>query len=371
MNKFLQLHLITSYAPSNLNRDDLGQPKTAVMGGVNRLRVSSQSLKRAWRTSSLFSETFPKRCGIRSKFHARKVYELLKKDNIGSDNDILKIVSELFGISKADLTKISELKGSTLEYYADGDYEDIIKKLKNQKDKKLPETLWNLISKKPKAVDIAMFGRMFASSPSHNVEAAVQVAHAISVHAVSVESDYFTAIDDLNKPGAEFAFIQDAGASHLGETAFASAVFYIYVCIDMDLLKENLSTNDLSKEEVDDLLKEAVRVLTKVSATVSPSGKQNSFASRSYASYVMAEKGDEQPRSLAAAFLKPISNEQSSKDYAKEAIIKMVSYKNALDIAYDSNFETFHFDIEGTIKSDDIKNDKKGNMKELLDFVSQ
>ena len=137
------------------------------------------------------------------------------------------------------------------------------------------------------AADLAMFGRMLASSPKANAEAAVQVAHAISVHEVAVEDDYFTAVDDLNE-GAE-----DAGAAHIGETEFASGLFYLYVCIDQELLRHNLGDNNK------DLAGKALRALTEAAAKIAPSGKQNSFASRARASYILAEKGDEQPRSLA------------------------------------------------------------------------
>ena len=74
--------------------------------------------------------------------------------------------------------------------------------------------------------------------PCFNTEAAAQVAHAISVHSITVEDDYFTAVDDLNR--AE----DGAGAAHLGETEFAAGLFYLYLCIDKELLIGNLSGNN-------------------------------------------------------------------------------------------------------------------------------
>ena len=109
-----------------------------------------------------------------------------------------------------------------------------------------------------------------------------------------VEEDYFTAVDDLNSGS-------DSGSGHLGETSFGAGLFYNYICIDFELLKKNLGSEEKALE--------AVRALLEVSATVSPGGKQNSFASRSYASFIMIEKGDKQPRSLASAFLKPVFGE--------------------------------------------------------------
>jgi CRISPR system Cascade subunit CasC len=150
-----------------------------------------------------------------------------------------------------------------------------------------------LLSKPRQAVDIAMFGRMLADSPAFNVEAAVQVSHAITVHKAAVEDDYFVAVDDLNN-GQE-----DSGASHIGERGYGAGLFYLYLCIDRELLQENLGGDEA-------LTQRALEALLNAVTKVSPTGMQNSFASRAYASYVLAEKGDQQPRSLAQAFLKPV-----------------------------------------------------------------
>jgi CRISPR system Cascade subunit CasC len=140
---------------------------------------------------------------------------------------------------------------------------------------------------------------MLASSPAFNVEAACQVAHALSVHSVVVEDDYFTAVDDLND-GKE-----DAGSAHIGESGFAAALFYSYICINKSQLIENLDGNEA-------LANQAIQALTEAAVKVSPKGKQNSFASRAYASYVLAEKGEQQPRSLSVAYLKPINDEDQA-----------------------------------------------------------
>ncbi|MBA1329674.1 CRISPR-associated protein Cse4, partial [Candidatus Endoriftia persephone str. Guaymas] len=153
-----------------------------------------------------------------------------------------------------------------------------------------------LLRERHTAADIALFGRMLASSPKYNTEAAAQVAHAISVHKVTVEDDFFTAVDDLNN-GEE-----DMGAGHMGETEFAAGLFYQYICIDRDLLRKNLSGDtELADKTLDALIRAA--------ATVAPCGKQNSFASRARASYILCERGEAQPRSLSVAFLKPVAGQ--------------------------------------------------------------
>src|SRR5512142_2900969 len=108
MSTFIQLHLLTSYPPSNLNRDDLGRPKTAVMGGKTRLRVSSQSLKRAWRTSDIFADAMKGHVGTRTKSMGVEVYNALKNKNVSEANAKAwaKQIAEGFGkAKKASATK--------------------------------------------------------------------------------------------------------------------------------------------------------------------------------------------------------------------------------------------------------------------------
>jgi CRISPR system Cascade subunit CasC len=174
-----------------------------------------------------------------------------------------------------------------------------------------------LLRKDAMAVDIALFGRMLASSPSYNVEAAAQVSHALTVNRVVVEDDYFTAVDDLNKHE------EDAGSAHIGETGFGSGVFYTYVCVNRTLLVENLG-------DVEELANRAIRALTEAASHIAPSGKQNSYASRARALYVMAEKGPQQPRQLSAAFLKPVDDE----DMAAAAIERLECLRKNMDKVY-------------------------------------
>jgi CRISPR system Cascade subunit CasC len=143
------------------------------------------------------------------------------------------------------------------------------------------------------------------------------VAHAITVHEVAVEDDYFTAVDDLNR-GED-----DLGAAHIGETEFAAGLFYLYVCINRDLLVENLGGNK-------DLADKAIGALIEAAVKVAPNGKQNSFGSRAYASYLMAEKGEQQPRSLSVAFLKPVRGE----DYLAKAISELESQRANMEKIY-------------------------------------
>ncbi|MEQ1668035.1 MAG: type I-E CRISPR-associated protein Cas7/Cse4/CasC, partial [Sulfuriferula sp.] len=192
-----------------------------------------------------------------------------------------------------------------------------------------------LLRKQHSAADIAMFGRMLASSPAFNTEAAVQVAHAVTVHKSAVEDDYFTAVDDLNNGE------QDSGAAHIGELGFGAGVFYLYICIDHELLLKNLGGDA-------ELTQAALNAFVQAVTKVSPTGKQNSFASRAYAGYVLAEKGDQQPRSLAQAFLKPVKpNAERGEDTLTRAITELSTRREHFNKVYgDCSDSSAFFNVE-------------------------
>ena len=204
-----------------------------------------------------------------------------------------------------------------------------------------------LLRKTTTAVDVALFGRMLADTPLKNIEAACQVAHAISVHPVVIEDDYFTAVDDLNDHSV------DAGAAHIGETGFAAGLFYSYICINKSLLVDNLNGDEA-------LADRSIKALTEAATKVAPEGKQNCFGSRAYASYVLAEKGEQQPRSLSVAFLKPI-DQHHSVDFATDAIAALTDQRQKFDQVY-GDCSDAHYELNA------VKGD--GKLSELLDFVA-
>jgi len=324
MTQFIQLHALVSYPPSNLNRDDLGRPKTAIMGGANRLRISSQSLKRAWRTAEIFESALGEHKGTRTKRLGIQIKNDLMKRGIDEKKafEWAAQIAACFGKVKTSKKKDDEgepLEIEQLVHIAPEEQRLLNNLVAHLADEKRApeESELTLLRKQPKAVDIALFGRMLASSPAYNVEAAAQVAHAITVHAVKVDDDYFTAVDDLN------THADDAGAAHIGETGFAAGLFYLYVCINKTLLCENLH-NDA------ELVKKTLAALVETMAKVSPTGKQNSFASRAYTSYMLAEQGSQQPRSLSVAFLKPVQGT----DVLNEAIKNLIAQRENFDKVY-------------------------------------
>lgn len=316
MSRFVQLHVLTSYPPANLNRDDLGQPKTARVGGVERLRVSSQSLKRAWRTSDVFKTALDGKIGTRTKRLGVEAFDALKAAGVAEKkaDEWAKKIAAVFGAAKKDKPlEIEQLVHVSPEERNAVD--ELVARLVRENRPPKDEELDALLTEQS-AVDIAMFGRMLADKQNHNVEAAVQVAHAIGVHASVVEDDYFTAVDDLNRD-------DESGAGHVGEAGFGAALFYQYVCIDREQLKKNLGGDDT-------LTGKALKALTEAVLKVAPTGKQNSFASRAYAHFALAEKGDQQPRSLTLAFLKPVSGA----DYAAEATSALLRVRENMEKVY-------------------------------------
>lgn len=315
MSRFIQLHLLTFFPPANLNRDDTGRPKTAIVGGVTRLRLSSQALKRAWRTSAIFAEALEGHMGQRTQRLGEDVLNYLKGKGLAEEKAMAaaREIAGVFGKLKSEGPRIEQLAFIAPEERAIA-LALADKVLAGEKiDVKKPEVL----RKVDTAADIALFGRMLADDPDFNREAAAQVAHAITTHKVAVEDDYYTAVDDL-KTSAE-----DAGAGFLGEAAFGSGVFYLYLCIDLALLTKNLG-GDV------ELARTAIRALIEAAATTAPRGKQNSFAAHGRAGYILAEKGDRQPRTLAGAFSKAVVGS----DLMKNSIDGLSKFRTDIDKAY-------------------------------------
>ncbi len=390
MSQFIQLHLLTSYPPSNLNRDELGRPKTAIMGSVNRLRVSSQSLKRAWRTSDLYRDcigtgsviAFSNEIGkdlakrtkeigpkwikgeLLSKGVSEELAELWSKDitlTFGQVEKDENKLSQVVYLSPSDLLGCDRLVVELIEFIVDEKENELFSEITDLQEKRSKKKKADEIKKINKrmgdlfrphilglgqnATDMALFGRMLASSPAYNIEAAAQVSHAITVHSAKVDEDYFTAVDDLNNHE------DDAGAAHIGEAGFAAGLFYAYICINRDLLIENLQGDEA-------LANKTIAALIECAAKVSPTGKQNSFASRAHASYMLAEKGTQQPRSLSVAFLKPIQGS----DQAGDAIDALIKQRDNFDKVYGQC-------AEGSQSMNAMTGE--GSLEELIAFVTE
>lgn len=347
-NRFIQLHLLVSYPPSNPNRDELGQPKVATFGDTQRSRIASQSLKRAWRTSEIWEKQ-----GLKIGKRTRELFlakdlnlyaQLVNKHGEKNAEKYAKSILDIFAKTtkvkdKAEAPVDQALIGKEIVteqpiHFSTAEIERIRHLVANLETEPTKEQLVALLDETPRNIDLAMFGRMIAKRPDGNSEAAVQVAHAISINEVDIEPDFFTAVDDLNKHGS----------AHMGEQEFVSAIYYLYLCIDTQLLLENLKDKSLAEQ--------AIKAVTETAAVIAPTGKQNSYANRAQAFYILAEKGDAQPRNLSLAFLKAMSAAEP-----EVAIEKLRSTKDKFNTAYSRPLE----------KEMNLFGD--GTLQDILDFV--
>lgn len=303
----LQLHILTAYAPSNLNRDDMGRPKTAIVGGVQRLRVSSQSLKRAWRTSPVFASRLEGHIGTRTKHVGRYALEALEGVDTKLAKQAAKDITAQFGKLKKDKQSKEEIPETEQLVHVSPAEIEAIRALAGQAaaGEDIKGELPKLLGRAEGVADIALFGRMLADSPQHNVEAAAQVGHAFTVHRGQVEDDYFTAVDDLSTDA-------ESGASHIGVSEFGSGVYYLYLCVNRSELKQRLGDEGLTAK--------TLSALVEAAATVGPRGKIASFGSSARASYVLAERGTSCPRSLMSAFVKPMEGKDGPLALAIDAL---------------------------------------------------
>jgi CRISPR system Cascade subunit CasC len=294
---FVELHMIQSFAPANLNRDDTNNPKDCEFGGVRRARVSSQCIKRAIRTSPVFAATTRVDVGTRTKW----LIDLLRKRLVAAgkpEDRATEILIDFVPKFASKLDKGNE-KTAVLLYVSQAEQESISRALVDNWDSlpgdadKVAKALVKQHKGQTAAPDIALFGRMLAEKPELGLDAACQVAHAISTHRVTMEIDFYTAVDDLNPEDT-------AGAGMMGFVGFDSACFYRYARIDWRQLLSNLNgDSSLARRTVEGFLRAAVAAV--------PSGKQSSFAANNPPSFLLAVvRQDGMGWSLANAFERPI-----------------------------------------------------------------
>lgn len=314
------IHVLQNHAPSNLNRDDTGAPKDAVFGGVVRARISSQAIKRAVRRSDIFADAF-RDSGLLAQ-RTQRLPSLLRPRLAALDLapdavDLIVARSQEIGREsrkdkakptdaaesendKAKPTDAGDRETAQLIFLADSELDELAVKLANLyqtegrrgfEKLKTDEMTKRLGASVPRSVDIAMFGRMTTSAAFADVQASVQVAHAISTHKVESEFDYYTAVDDISG---------EAGAGFISDTAFNSATYYKYLSVHWEGLVYNLGGDR-------QVAAEAVRALISAVSTVSPTGKQNSFAAHNLPDLVLVEARPRNvPISYANAFLNPV-----------------------------------------------------------------
>ncbi len=322
MSTYIDIHIIQSVPPSCVNRDDTGSPKSAIYGGVRRLRVSSQSWKRA--TRLYFKDHLEvSDLGTRTKRVVETLATRISQQAPEFDEVAQALAEDVF---KAAKIKVSPPRGKNGAPRESG----YLVFLSNRQLDRLAQTaiatardganldtkVIKKVFKETGAVDVALFGRMVADDTDLNVDAACQVAHAISTHAAENEYDFFTAVDDEKKKDEE-----DAGAGMMGTVEFSSATMYRYATINLDLLQDNLGNVEATLR--------ALAAFIDGFATSMPTGKQNTFANRTLPEAIVVSFREDQPVSLVGAFEKAIRNDPDQ-GYVERSIKELSAYASAI-----------------------------------------
>jgi CRISPR system Cascade subunit CasC len=358
---FVELHILQNFAPSCLNRDDTNSPKTCMFGGYRRARLSSQCLKRSARRHPSFEATVGGQIGKRTKRVASEITDLLiTKGHPQSDASLVSealLITAGFGVtakgadaatktgetsvllfvSQAEISAWAEIASEYFEALRGAidpktlPKEGATKRALKVNTKKLDKAVEKAIKALPqatKAADVALFGRMVAEKPSMGIDAACQVAHALSTHAVETEMDFFTAVDDLNPK-------EETGAGMMGIVEFNSACFYRYSLVDLKQLEENLGGDR-------ELTKAAVLGYLQATVAAIPTGKQTSMAAQNPPEYVrVILRSSGPPWSLANAFQKPIRTRGEEGDLMRDSIKRLEKHHEKLLQMYGTEEEDF------------------------------
>lgn len=319
---FVELHILQNFAPSNLNRDDTGAPKDCEFGGHRRARISSQCIKRAIRQEFRREQLLPaEHLAHRTQRLVAQVAERLVKQgrDAAEAHAVAAVLPRAIGLgvdpdgTTQYLVYLGERELANLAEQCLIHWDKMVglspptgdggeaagrgrgRPARQAAGKDVPGAVKDALLAAldgGKAADLALFGRMLADLPAKNVDAAAQVAHAISTNRVAAEFDFFTAVDDFNPADS-------TGAGMLGTVEFNSACFYRYANVDLSQLRENL--ND------DDLVRATVEAFVRAAVTAVPTGKQNSMAAQNPPSLVLAVVRRSGLWNLANAFVRPVS----------------------------------------------------------------
>jgi len=347
---FLQIHTLTSFPASLLNRDDAGLAKRIPFGDATRLRISSQCMKRHWREAMQGMHDLPS--GIRSRqFFSRVILpRLINEKQMGESiargltealvtslisggvdkNEPLSMSQPaLFGKPEADflVDLLAECAQESDEKTAKASLVERLKTNKKNFKAMLAQAGYGHLYA---GFEGALFGRFVTSDVLSRSDAAVHVAHPFTVHPIDTEMDYFTVVDDLNKD-------EETGAAHAGDMELGSGIYYSYVVVDIPLLVSNFTGCEFQQwraQNYDDV-KQTLCILLKAIATVSPGAKLGATAPYARAELALFEAGTEQPRTLANAFLQAL---RSSPDEApmQQAVDALGRYLRAMDGMYGS-----------------------------------
>jgi len=352
MTTFVDINILQNVAPGCLNRDDVGAPKTSIFGGTRRARISSQCLKRAQRKDfaqmGLLSD---EDLGTRTNRIVSHIVTALAERGMVDTREAITAALGLAGLkvkekkAKADgtdggvqtdyllflgntaIAELIEVIAENHEALAAGKASAAVKKL-----------VQGCIG--ANSVDVAMFGRMIADDKELSTEAAIQVAHSLSTHAVQRESDFFTAVDDL-------APADEAVSGMLGTVEFNSACHYRFASINLDQLVTNLNGDRV-------LALKGIRAYIRASVMAIPTGKQATFAAHNLPEFVAIGVHNSQPISLANAFQRPVGTNEMRDGLVHASVKKLEAHAGQLSSAYGLKLGLRALDLTGTWQGNSV-----------------
>ncbi|MCQ9342969.1 type I-E CRISPR-associated protein Cas7/Cse4/CasC [Corynebacterium kozikiae] len=331
MSLVIDIHALHTLPPSLINRDDTGAPKSAIFGGVPRQRVSSQAWKRAMR--KYFGEHFGEELvGTRStrmpEVIATRAVELNPELDIQT---AIEGATSLFkaakiGIQNPQKPKKNEEKEvypypttKYLIFLSPAQIERAAQVIAQGEATAIKKAEATQILDTEHSVDIAAFGRMVADNAMFNVDASIQVAHALGVHESSSEFDYFTAVDDAVEAAEE------TGAAMLGTVQFTSSTLYRFATINVDGLAENLGSKEAAVTTASQLVDAFISSM--------PTGKINTFANQTLPELVYITIRNDRSVSLINAFESPVEA-TDGKSRRQVAAQRLAAESTAIEEAY-------------------------------------
>lgn len=331
---FMDIYAVQNVPPSNINRDETGNPKTAQYGGVLRSRVSSQAWKRAMRETfkSLLDK---KQLGVRTKNAVELIVKAMvdqRPESADQAESYASLVLQATGVKVVASTRAGAASGKPVTQYLIFIGNTEIGRLANialewmdqgKDPAKAPDSAMKKevsgVFHGEQAVDIALFGRMLADAPDLNTDASAQVAHAISVDAIKPEYDYFTAADD-------FTEADNAGAAMIDSVGFNSSTLYRYATVNLDALQEQIGNAEATARVASVFVEAFIRSM--------PTGKQNSYANRTLPETCIVAFRDSQPINAVEAFERPVAAEHDQ-PISQVAGRRLVEELRRIQDAYD------------------------------------
>lgn len=328
MSTYIEIHALQSVPPSCINRDDSGTPKTALYGGVQRARVSSQSWKRAVR--NYFAEHGVEVGSLTKELPSLVAGAVLAHDAafVGAmDRTVELLAAAGLKVSVPKAKKDEEPKAPELDalFMVSPVQVEALAELvlTTDPEDKFDKKMAQATASQYNSVDLALFGRMVASAKELNVDGASQVAHAIGITRSDIEFDFYVAIDDAKRARED----SDAGGGMMGTREFTEATLYRYAAVSADELVRNLHGDvDAAVSGAKGFVEAFVKAM--------PTGAVRSYGNATLPAVVIIKVRNTQPFNAASAFQEPLDETAGSitKVGTQRLLAEIENYERVYDL---------------------------------------